>query len=79
MPGVDFDAAWEHRIESTIDPESGLKAFFISRDDLVAAKLAAARPQDIADVYAIRKAAASQGRQPAENKPPETTQSDSSQ
>ncbi len=70
IPGVDFDAAWERRVETTIDPESGLQAFFISRDDLVAAKLAAARPQDLADVDAIRRAAASQ--QPDEKKrPPE--------
>ena len=58
--GVDFDAACDRRIESTIDPETGLKAFFISRDDLIMAKLAAARPQDLADVDAIRKAAESQ-------------------
>lgn len=60
IPGVDFNAAWERRIEATVDPESGLKAFFISRDDLVTTKLAAARPQDLADVDAIRRAAASQ-------------------
>jgi hypothetical protein len=60
VPGVDFDAAWERRVESTIDPATGLKAFFISRDDLIAAKLAAARPQDLADVDAIRKATESQ-------------------
>ncbi len=39
-----------------IDPASGLKAYFISADDLIASKLAAGRPQDIADVDAIRKA-----------------------
>jgi hypothetical protein len=39
IPGVDFDRAWERRIEG------GLKAYFISRDDLVSAKLAAGRPQ----------------------------------
>src|SRR5271155_4505346 len=33
---------------------SGLRASFISRDDLIAAKLAAARPQDLADVDVIR-------------------------
>ena len=57
---MDFDAAWERRVESTVDPDTGLKAFFISRDDLIAAKLAAARPQDLADVDAIRKAAETQ-------------------
>jgi len=60
IPGVDFDAAWERRVEVPLDSSSGQKAFFISRDDLIAAKLAAARPQDLADVDAIRKAAESQ-------------------
>ena len=55
IDGVDFDRAWANRIESVIDLETGLKAFFISGTDLVAAKLAAGRPQDIADVAAIRK------------------------
>jgi predicted nucleotidyltransferase len=53
--GVDFDDAWARRVEAVIDP-NGLKANFISRDDLIAAKLASARPQDLADVDAIRKA-----------------------
>jgi hypothetical protein len=57
IPGVDFDAAWERRVEQVIDAASGLKANFISAGDLIAAKLATARPQDIADVAAIRKAA----------------------
>jgi hypothetical protein len=59
-PGVDFDAAWERRVEGVIDAKTGLRAFFISSDDLVAAKLASGRPQDLADVDAIRKAAESQ-------------------
>jgi hypothetical protein len=57
--GVDFDAAWERRVEDVINPETGLKANFISRDDLIAAKLALGRLQDLADVDAIRKAAES--------------------
>ena len=57
IPGVDFDAAWERRVEGVIDPASGLKAFFISAPDLIASKLAAGRPQDIADAAAIREAA----------------------
>ncbi|MFZ0743777.1 MAG: DUF6036 family nucleotidyltransferase, partial [Terracidiphilus sp.] len=56
IPGVDFDAAWERRVEGVIDPKSGLRAFFISAPDLIASKLAAGRPQDIADAEAIRKA-----------------------
>lgn len=70
IPGVDFDAAWERRTESIVDPETDLRAFFISRDDLIAAKLASGRPQDIADVDALRSAAESQrsapGKRPAE-------------
>src|SRR5262249_43747783 len=49
IPGVNFDAAWERRVESVIDRASGLTAWFISSDDLIAAKLAIGRPQDIAD------------------------------
>jgi hypothetical protein len=57
IPGVDFEAAWERRVEGVIDPKSGLKAYFISAPDLIASKLAARRPQDIADAEAVRKAA----------------------
>jgi hypothetical protein len=56
MPGVDFEAAWERRVEGVIDPRCGLKASFISAPDLIAAKLAAGRPQDLADLAAIRAA-----------------------
>ena len=57
IKGVDFDHAWQNRVEAVIDPQSGLTAFFISRADLIAAKLAAGRPQDIADAAALREAA----------------------
>jgi hypothetical protein len=60
IPGVDFDAAWERRVETVIDPATGLKANFISAGDLIASKLASGRPQDIADADAIRKATESQ-------------------
>jgi hypothetical protein len=56
IPGVDFDAAWQRRVEAVLDGETGLKAHFISAEDLIAAKLAAGRPQDLADVAAIREA-----------------------
>jgi hypothetical protein len=69
IPGVDFDRAWERRIEGVIDTESGLKAYFISSDDLVSAKLAAGRPQDIADVAAIRKATEREGLKSAKRPP----------
>ena len=63
ISGVDFDHAWQNRVEAVIDPQSGLTASFISREDLIAAKLAAGRPQDIADVAALLRAAHYQERQ----------------
>jgi hypothetical protein len=62
IPGVDFESAWERRVEGLIDPESGFKAYFISAPDLIASKLAAGRPQDLADAEAIRKALEAQRR-----------------
>lgn len=61
IDGVDFDAAWENRVEGVIDPQSGLTAFFISKGDLIASKLAAGRMRDLADVEEIREAAESEG------------------
>lgn len=69
IPGVDFDRAWKRRVEDVVDPASGLKASFISADDLVAAKLASARPQDLADVDVIRKAARSLAARRAKKRP----------
>jgi hypothetical protein len=63
LPGIDgvvFDEAWERRVEGVIDATSGLTAFFISKRDLIAAKLAAGRTRDLADVEDIREAAAAQ-------------------
>jgi hypothetical protein len=56
ISGVSFEAAWKRRAEVEIDAESGLKAFVISSTDLVANKLALARPHDLADVAALRQA-----------------------
>jgi len=63
IPGVDFEAAWERRAEGIIDSTSGLKAYFISAPDLIASKVAAGRPQDIADAEAVRKALEAQRRE----------------
>jgi hypothetical protein len=63
LPGIDgvkFEEAWNRRVEGVVDPVSGLKAFFISKEDLIAAKLAAGRMRDLADVEEIREADASQ-------------------
>ena len=64
IPGVEFDEAWERRIVAVIDPVGGLKANFISREDLIAAKVASGRLQDLADVEAIRAAIGSQASRP---------------
>ena len=65
IDGVDFDAAWERRVEGVIDPQSGLTGLFISKDDLIASKLAAGRLRDLADVEDIREATKSQEPQDA--------------
>ena len=56
ISGISFAEAWDHRVEEVVDKDSGLKAFVISAADLVTNKLAAARPQDIADAAAVRRA-----------------------
>ncbi|MBF0515997.1 MAG: hypothetical protein HQK97_02605 [Nitrospirae bacterium] len=56
ITGVDFDNAWQRRAMGTIDAKTNLQAAFISADDLIAAKEAAGRPQDLADAVALRKA-----------------------
>ena len=58
IPGVEFNAAWKNRSTLVVDHATGLPAHFISADDLIAAKLAAGRPRDLADVDELRKAAA---------------------
>jgi hypothetical protein len=56
IPGVDFERAWKRRVEAQVDSASGLKAWFISAEDLIASKISSGRLQDLADVEAIRKA-----------------------
>ena len=56
VKGLSFETAWKNRSKQIIDQKTGLTAHFISRDDLIKSKLAAGRPQDIADVAAIRSA-----------------------
>jgi hypothetical protein len=58
IPGVVFNAAWKNRVTVTLDEQQGITAQVISRDDLIAAKLASGRPQDLLDVEAIRRAQA---------------------
>ncbi len=56
IKGAAFSVAWKNRVAVAIDAGTGLTAHFISRDDLIAAKLAAGRPRDLADVDELRKA-----------------------
>jgi hypothetical protein len=55
IDGIDFEQAWRNRVEAMVDPAAGLMAYFISREDLIANKLASGRPQDVADATALRK------------------------
>ena len=50
IPGVEFEPAWRRRVDVDFD---GLLVPFISRTDLISAKRASARPQDMIDVHAL--------------------------
>ena len=47
IPGVNFEEAWERRLEVQFDEVS---VPFISKQDLIATKRAAGRPQDLLDI-----------------------------
>ena len=49
--GVDFDQCWDNRV---VVPVGSVMAGFISREDLIANKVASARPQDLVDVDILR-------------------------
>ena len=46
IPGIDFESAWANRVEVDFD---GLSVSFISKEDLITAKRASGRPQDLSD------------------------------
>jgi len=46
IPGINFEDCWSRRMEVDFD---GLKVVFISKNDLIASKRAAGRPQDLID------------------------------
>jgi hypothetical protein len=52
IPGVNFDEAWPRRTEVDFD---GLLVPFIAREDLIAAKRAAGRPQDLLDAEQLTR------------------------
>lgn len=51
IPGVEFEAAWLKREVMMLD---NVALPFISRDDLIKAKQASGRPQDLLDVEALK-------------------------
>ena len=51
IPGIDFEAAWQNRDVSEL---RGIKLNFIGLDDLITAKTAAGRDQDLIDVKALK-------------------------
>ena len=56
IAGVDFSEVWPRRVETVVDAQSGLVAPFMSAGDLMQAKLASGRAQDVADAEALRTA-----------------------
>src|SRR5271170_3141908 len=52
ISGVEFESAWPRRVTVAIDDD--LSVPFISREDLLVAKLSAGRAQDLIDVEALR-------------------------
>jgi hypothetical protein len=46
IPGLDFDDAWKRRHEVDFD---GLRVIFVSKTDLIMAKRASGRRQDLID------------------------------
>ena len=54
VDGIEFELAYQRGTEHVIDGE--VVAKYISADDLITNKLASGRPQDLADVEAIRQA-----------------------
>ncbi len=59
ISGVEFEQAWSRRVDVRIDDD--LSVPFIARQDLLIAKLAAGRAQDLIDVDALRESSRSQG------------------
>jgi predicted nucleotidyltransferase len=53
IPGINFEQAWQDRVDVDFD---GLMVRFISRKDLIAAKRASGRPQDLIDADLLEQA-----------------------
>jgi hypothetical protein len=53
LADFDFSTCWEKR---EIDKSGGYSTLFLSKEDLIAAKENAGRPQDLADIDELRRA-----------------------
>jgi hypothetical protein len=62
IDGMKFEDAWPRRVQGVVDDDSGFKAYFISKEDLITSKRAAGRQQDLADVEAIQNADKANGK-----------------
>jgi hypothetical protein len=51
VDGVEFESAWQNRVAAEY---GGVPAFVLSEADLIANKQASGRPQDLADIDALR-------------------------
>ncbi len=54
VEGLSFPEAWQTRVDVTLDD---IPVFYLSRADLIESKRATARPQDLADLDELSKAA----------------------
>lgn len=52
IPGITFNEAWQRRVTEDIE---GVEMHFISKPDLIAAKRAAGRAQDLIDAALLEK------------------------
>ena len=52
IPGIQFEECWKRRVEVKFDE---LKVLFISKQDLIASKRAAGRPQDLIDAELLSR------------------------
>ena len=50
IPGLAFSDAWKRRVRSDI---GGVDAIILSKEDLIAAKRASGRPQDLVDIQTL--------------------------
>jgi hypothetical protein len=52
VKGLEFARAWEHRVEASLED---VTMSVVSKEDLIIAKEAVGRPQDLIDAAALRK------------------------